>query len=52
MNSPTVNHSFSRNEALYDTIVHRILLHAMEEKVEKMATLEIILDLPKIKSKR
>ena len=49
---PTINHAFCKNEALDNTIVHRRLAHASDEKVDKMGKLDIILDLPKRKSKR
>ena len=49
---PMVNHAFSKNEMLDDTIVHRRLGHAMDERINKMAKLDIILDLPKRKTKR
>ena len=49
---PTINNAFCKNEALDNTIVHRRLAHALDEKVDKMAKLNIILDLPKRKSKR
>ena len=49
---PTINHAFCKNEALDNTIVHRRLAHALNEKVDKMAKLSIILDLSKRKSKR
>ena len=48
----TTNHAFSKNDILDDTIVHRRLGHALEERVNKMAKLDILLDLPKRKSKR
>ena len=48
----TTNHVFSKNEELDITIVHQRLGHAMEDKINKMAKLEIIKDLPKRKSKR
>ena len=48
---PTINHTLCKNEALDKTIVHRRLAHASDEKVDKMAKLDIILDLPKRKSK-
>ena len=47
-----VNHAFYKNEELDNTIVHRKLTHALDEKVEKMTKLNIILDLPKRKAKR
>ena len=47
---PTINHAFSKNGDLDETIVHRRLGHTTEDKVDKMATLDIILDLPKRKS--
>ena len=46
---PTINHAFCKNKALDNTIVHRRLAHTFDEKVDKMAKLNIILDLPKIK---
>ena len=46
---PTINHAFYKNEALDNTIVHRQLAHAPNEKVDKIAKLDIILDLPKFK---
>ena len=49
---PTTNHAFSKNEELDDTIVHRRLGHATDDKINKMAKLEIMLDLPKRKSQR
>ena len=49
---PTTNHAFCKNDILDDTIVHRRLGHAMDEKVNKMAKLNILLDLPKRKSQR
>ena len=49
---PTTNHAFSKNEELDDTIVHRRLGHATDDKINKMAKLEILLDLPKRKSQR
>ena len=49
---PTTNHAFSKNEALDETIVHRRLGHAMDDRIDKMAKLDIILDLPKRKSKK
>ena len=47
LTSPTVNHTFSKNEVLDDTIVHRMLGHALDDKVNKMAKLDILLDLLK-----
>ena len=49
---PTTNHAFSKNDILDDKIVHRRLGHALEERINKMAKLDIFLDLPKRKSKR
>ena len=50
--SPTINHALYKNKVLDNTIVHRRLSHVLEEKVDKMATLNIILDLLNRKSKR
>ena len=49
---PKVNNAFSKNKALDNTLVHRRLAHKMEERADKMAKLDIILDLPKRNSKR
>ena len=49
---PTINHAFCKNEALNNTTVHRILAHTLDEKVDKIVKLNILLDLPKRKSKR
>ena len=46
----TINHAFSKNEMLNDTIAHRRLGHAMDDKIEKMVKLDIILDSPKRKN--
>ena len=46
---PTINHALCKNEALDNTIVHRRLAHASDEKVDKMAKLDIILDSPRRK---
>ena len=49
---PTINHAFSKNEELDRTIIHRRSGYAMDEKIDEMAKLEILKDLPKRKSKR
>ena len=49
---PAINPAFFKNEALDNTTVHRILVHTLDEKVDNIAKLNIILDLPKVKSKR
>ena len=50
--TPSINHEFCKNKALDNIIIYRRLAHAIVEKVDKMAKLNIILDLPKRKSKR
>ena len=50
--APSINHEFCKNKALDNIIIYRRLAHAIVEKVDKMAKLNIILDLPKRKSKR
>ena len=50
--SPTINHALYKNEVLDNTIVYRRLSHVLEEKVDNMATLNIIPDLLNRKSKR
>ena len=49
---PTINHAFSKNEVLGNTMVHIILGHVMTDKVDKMAKLDIILDSLKRKTQR
>lgn len=50
-NSTRTNHTFSKNEALDNTIAHIQLTHALNEKEDNMEKLDIILDLPKQKTK-
>lgn len=45
-------HTFSKNEMLDDTIVHRRLGHAVDERIDKVEKLDIILDFPKRNTKR
>ena len=32
---PTTNHAFSKNEVLYETMVHRRLGHAMNNRIDR-----------------
>ena len=41
----TTNHEISKNEVLNETIVHRILRHAINDEIDKMTSRHIILDL-------
>ena len=49
---PMVNHLFPQNGELNQKVVHRILGHVHDEKMNDMSRLEIIKDLPKRKLKR
>ena len=48
---PTTNYAFSKNEQLDEIIVHRRLGHVLGTKIDQMAKLNIMNDLPKQKSK-